>query len=98
MLAGAFNFQGRVRKTFYVLTDDKIGSGPRLKPGVLAQKPVAESGDGAPMETDADSVEDESPPPAVTPMTLAAKLAAQSNKRKATETLASDTSVKSKRK
>ncbi len=49
LLAGSFNFQGKVKKTFYVLSDDKIGSGARLKPGVLAKKP---SNDETPMETD----------------------------------------------
>jgi hypothetical protein len=63
LLAGSFNFQGRVKKTFFVLTDDKIGSGPRLKPGVLALKPAPESIDSSPMETDAEVVEEEVPPP-----------------------------------
>ncbi len=54
MLAGSFNFQGKVKKIFYVLSDDKIGSGPRLKPGVLAQKPAV---DETPMETDVVIVE-----------------------------------------
>jgi len=31
-LARSFNFQGRVHKIFYVLTDDKVGAGPRLPP------------------------------------------------------------------
>ncbi len=97
LLAGAFNFQGRVRKTFYVLTDDKIRSGPRLKPGVLSKKPATEKQDSdSPMETDADA-EDVAPKhPA--PMTLASKLAAQSSKRKADETLGSDSGVRAKRK
>jgi hypothetical protein len=34
-LASSFNFQGRVKKTFYVLTDDKVGAGPRLRPQAL---------------------------------------------------------------
>ncbi len=38
LLAGSFNFQGKVKKIFYVLSDDKIGSGARLKPGILANK------------------------------------------------------------
>jgi hypothetical protein len=49
LLAGSFNFQGKVKKTFYVLSDDKIGSGARLRPGILAKKP---SSDETPMETD----------------------------------------------
>ena len=39
---------------FYVLSDDKIGSGAHLKPGVLAQKPAV---DETPMETDVVIVE-----------------------------------------
>jgi hypothetical protein len=38
-LASSFNFQGRVKKTFYVLTDDKVGSGPRLRPQALIKDP-----------------------------------------------------------
>jgi len=34
-LARSFNFQGRVHKIFYVLTDDKVGAGPRLPPQAL---------------------------------------------------------------
>jgi hypothetical protein len=34
-LARSFNFQGRVKKIFYVLTDDKVGAGPRLQPQSL---------------------------------------------------------------
>jgi len=34
-LAWSFNFQGRVNKIFYVLTDDKVGAGPRLQPQSL---------------------------------------------------------------
>jgi len=100
LLAGAFNFQGKVKKTFFVLTDDKIGSGPHLKPGVLSKKPATEKQDcDSPMETDAD-VEDVTPKQPA-PTTLAAKLAAQSSKRKADETLGSDSgfkAVKTKRK
>jgi hypothetical protein len=86
LLARSFNFQGRVKKIFYVLTDDKIGSGPRLKPGVLSQKPAPDD-TASPMETDADtgSGSTSQPPPPQQP-SLAAKLAAQANKRKATET------------
>lgn len=54
LLAGSFNFQGKVKKIFYVLSDDKIGSGARLKPGILAQKPAVEE---TPMETDVVVVE-----------------------------------------
>ncbi len=54
LLAGSFNFQGKVKKIFYVLSDNKIGSGARLKPGVLAQKPAV---DETPMETDVVVVE-----------------------------------------
>jgi len=93
LLAGAFNFQGRVKKTFYVLTDDKIGSGPRLKPGVLSKKPAAEKQDSdSTMETDASAEDVATQQPA--PVTLAAKLAAQSSKRKADETLGSDSGFK----
>jgi len=28
-LAGSFNFQGRIKKTFYVLADGKTTTGPR---------------------------------------------------------------------
>jgi hypothetical protein len=39
-LAGSFNLRGRLRQLFHVLSDDKIGSGPRLAPNSLqhAQK------------------------------------------------------------
>jgi len=71
---------------FYVLTDDKIGSGPRLRPGVLAKKPAENDTDASqPMETDAEAAD---PPKSVsTPQTLASKLAqAQlAKKRKAAE-------------
>jgi len=50
LLASSFNFQGRVKKTFYVLTDDKVGSGPRLRPGTLSQGPPVE--EVQPMETE----------------------------------------------
>ncbi len=53
MLASSFNFQGKVKKTFYVLTDDKVGSGPRLRPGALSQassQNVTEANE--PMDTD----------------------------------------------
>ncbi len=54
LLAGSFNFQGKVKKIFYVLSDDKIGSGARLKPGILAKKPNT---DETPMDTDVVVVE-----------------------------------------
>ncbi len=53
LLAGSFNFQGKVKKTFYVLSDDKIGSGARLKPGILAKKPSTDEA----MDTDVVVVE-----------------------------------------
>jgi hypothetical protein len=34
-LAGSFNFRGRLRQIFGVLTDDKVGSGPRPAPHSL---------------------------------------------------------------
>jgi hypothetical protein len=34
-LAGSFNFRGRLRQLFYVLTDDRVGSGPRPAPHSL---------------------------------------------------------------
>jgi hypothetical protein len=34
-LAGSFNLRGRLKQLFHVLTDDKIGSGPRLAPHSL---------------------------------------------------------------
>jgi hypothetical protein len=88
-LASSFNFQGRVRKTFYVLTDDKVGSGPRLRPNSLAKEADKDSGQSQessqPMETD---------PPAIPPvMSLSAKLAA---KRKATDSGA-DSTAKARR-
>jgi hypothetical protein len=38
-LAGSFNLRGRLRQLFHVLTDDKIGSGPRPAPHSLQTKP-----------------------------------------------------------
>jgi hypothetical protein len=83
LLASSFNFQGRVKKLFYVLTDDKIGSGPRLKPGVLSRGPEKVRDDDQPMETDPDNSEvatDQSTgqptgQPASSVPTLASKLA-----------------------
>jgi hypothetical protein len=57
LLASSFNFQGRVKKLFYVLTDDKVGSGPRLKPGVLSKSPEKAKDQDQPMETDPDNSE-----------------------------------------
>jgi len=89
LLAGSFNFQGKVKKTFHVLSDDKIGSGARLRPGILSKKL---GNDETPMETDVVIVaESESQPVQGTStgsartlplQTLSQKLAA---KRKATE-------------
>ncbi len=73
-LASSFNFQGRVKKTFFVLTDDKVGAGPRMRPQ-SGLKP-AEKDTAQPMETDSEVV------PVQPELTLSAKLAA---KRKATE-------------
>jgi hypothetical protein len=83
-LARSFNFQGRVKKIFHVLTDDKVGAGPRLLPNSLS-KP-ATSDPAQPMETDTDSSEVAivDPPEISQPPSLSAKLAAQ--KRKAAET------------
>ncbi len=89
LLASSFNFQGKVKKTFYVLTDDKVGSGPRLRPGSLSQEPAPE--EVQPMETDSTEQSTSSSKPLKTPgkaiksPTLAAKLSAQSAKRKATD-------------
>ncbi len=63
-LASSFNFQGRVLKTFYVLTDDKVGAGPRLRPQSLNKDSDKDQGTSSkesnvateasqPMETDA---------------------------------------------
>jgi hypothetical protein len=77
-LASSFNFQGRVRKTFYVLTDDKVGAGPRLRPNSLAK----ESDKGPDQGTDASQPMETDQPTAPPVMSLSAKLAA---KRKATD-------------
>ena len=98
MLASSFNYQGRVKKTFYVLTDDKVGSGPRLRPGVLSQ-PINNS---EPMETDHSESTvspkqstSKSQPVKAQSVSLAAKLAAQNLKRKAAESL--DTGIERQR-
>ncbi len=88
LLASSFNFQGRVQKLFYVLTDDKIGSGPHLCPGVLAKKPADnDTTSSQPMETDADADAADLTKSVSTPQTSASKLAqAQlAKKRKAAE-------------
>jgi hypothetical protein len=54
LLAGSFNFQGKVKKMFYVLSDDKIGSGARLRPGILAEKKAVV--EESPMETDVEII------------------------------------------
>jgi hypothetical protein len=78
-----------VKKLFYVLTDDKVGSGPRLRPGVLAKKDSGKEGGpdqemSQPMETDGDGGDTSAPPsqPTQAGLTLSAKLAL---KRKASE-------------
>jgi hypothetical protein len=55
-LAKSFNFQGHVKKIFYVLTDDKVGAGPRLRPNALADTSVTEPTADQPMETDTSEV------------------------------------------
>jgi hypothetical protein len=88
-LASSFNFQGRVLKTFYVLTDDKVRVGPRLRPQSLNKDSAKGQGTSSteasvtteasqPMETDTI----ESQPVAVAPassggLSLSAKLAAK---------------------
>ena len=103
-LASSFNFQGRVKKTFYVLTDDKVGAGPRLRPNSLAKnsdksasdsdKPANDSGKSVGQGTsrDTDTAQPmETDPPTVPPvMSLSAKLAA---KRKLTDGAASSDSA-----
>jgi hypothetical protein len=98
-LASSFNFQGRVKKTFYVLTDDKVGAGPRLRPNSLAKEPnkdpdqesVQGSDTTQPMETDPPTAPTAPTAPPV--LSLSAKLAA---KRKATES-AAETVAKARR-
>ncbi len=90
-LASSFNFQGRVRKTFYLLSNDKVVAGFRRQPQSQTQKAVAEVEAGQPMETDTiDTTETVSPAVAPQPapgtQTLAAKLSANlAQKRKATD-------------
>jgi hypothetical protein len=99
LLASSFNFQGRVKKTFFVLTDDKIGSGPRLRPSSLSQGPSTE--EVQPMETEqseqseqstSSTISHKTPSKGGKPPTLSSKLAAQSVKRKATDPPASNAS------
>jgi len=97
-LARSFNFQGRVKKTFYVLTDDKVGAGPRLQPNSLAKEPNQDNAQAATMEVDATTASIALPSAnanAAAPVgqTLSAKLAA---KRKATDT-AADSPSKARR-
>ncbi len=91
-LARSFNFQGRVKKIFYVLTDDKVGAGPRLRPHALVETSENESAIDQPMETDTDTSDvvvvnctEGSTDNSQQSLTLSAKLAAQALKRKATE-------------
>ena len=86
-LASSFNFQGRVKKTFFVLTDDKVGSGPRLRPQSLLKSSDKESEKTAdsdqPMETTTNEIPNSQPATgAPKALSLSAKLAA---KRKATD-------------
>jgi hypothetical protein len=87
-LASSFNFQGRVKKTFYLLSDDKVTIGQRSRATAAtatADKNVAEKDVVQAMETDSDVA----PVPAKGPtraQSLAAKLSASlAAKRKASE-------------
>jgi hypothetical protein len=88
-LASSFNFQGRVKKTFYLLSDDKVTVGSRARvtatAATAAEKDVAEKDAVQAMETDGDVA----PVPAKAPsgaQSLAAKLSANlAAKRKASE-------------
>ncbi len=53
-LARSFNFQGRVNKIFYVLTDDKVGAGPRLQPQSLLKPATIDLTADEAAETDMD--------------------------------------------
>ncbi len=44
-----------MKKTFYVLTDDKVGSGPRLRPQALLKEPGQDKNSGAGAGTSASS-------------------------------------------
>jgi hypothetical protein len=83
-LASSFNYQGRVRKTFYVLSDDKVVAGVRRTP--LASKSSTSTETVQPMETDSEPTVAPVVPSQPSQPTLAAKLSASlANKRKATE-------------
>lgn len=83
-LASSFNYQGRVRKTFYVLSDDKVVAGVRRTP--LASKSGTSTETVQPMETDSEPTVAPVVPSQPSQPTLAAKLSASlANKRKATE-------------
>ncbi len=95
-LASSFNFQGRVKKTFYVLTDDKVGAGPRLRPNSLAKEPHKDPDQESTLSSDTTQPMETDPPTAPTAppaLSLSAKLAA---KRKATES-AAETVAKARR-
>jgi hypothetical protein len=101
-LASSFNFQGRVKKTFYVLTDDKVGAGPQLRPNSLAKdsgKSANDSGksvgQGTSRDTDTAQPMETDPPTVLPVMSLSAKLAA---KRKLNDGAASsDSAAKARR-
>ncbi len=67
-LARSFNFQGRVHKIFYVLTDDKVGAGPRLPPQSLLKPATIDLTEEA-MDTDAPTVNSQSETSEVTEVT-----------------------------
>ncbi len=79
-----------------MLTDDKVGAGPRLRPNALADTSVAEAATDQPMETDSEVVVVNSLEGSQQQPSLSAKLAAQALKRKAAEP-ANPGSSKSKR-
>ncbi len=101
-LASSFNFQGRVKKTFYVLTDDKVRAGPLLRPNSLAKdsgKSADDSGKSAGQgpSRDADTAQPmDTDPPTVPPvMSLSAKLAAKC--KLADDAASSDSAAKARR-
>jgi len=105
-LARSFNFQGRVNKIFYVLKDDKVGSGPRLQPQSLLKPPTVDLTDeSTDMDVDISTVQPESAgetsqaakPTQPSSQTPSAKLAALATKRKASEPLASGEATKTRR-
>ncbi len=57
------NFHGRLKSLFHVLSDDKMGSTPRFKPGSLATKgkPDSEEMDVEVVNIDGPSAEEETP-------------------------------------